>query len=201
MALFLFLFSVQVKHVITFQGRFWLYPLEIRIVMISSYCSLVFLKSYTGRFSVPSGLRKSTCRTWAAVLAQETCGCLGTWGRWQVQRTPVMANTSLLPKFQNSYLEMKTFLGVYFRYDRRVRARSCLLTETRQILSFCHDKCVLVCVRWKSSTHPSRKDMISDILIHKLTSFSLPKTICVSLVEALFNWSGDCKYCVRENYA
>lgn len=111
--------------------------------MISSYCSLVFLKSYTGRFSGPSGLRKSTCRNWAAVLAQETCGCLGTWGRWQVQRTLAMVSTSLLPKFQNSYLEIKTFLGVYSRYGRRVRARSCLLTETQPILSFCHGKYVL----------------------------------------------------------
>ena len=54
----------------------------------------------------------STCRNPTPVLAQEACGCLGTWGRWQVRQAPVTVNTSppgMLPESQGPYLKMKTF--------------------------------------------------------------------------------------------
>lgn len=150
--------------------------------MISSYCSLVFLQSYTeslasGRLSVPSGLR-AHAGTQHQCLHRRPCGCLALWGRWQVQQVPVMVNTSLPPKSQRSDLEMKTFWGVQSRFAPRVRARSCLLTEARQISSLPHDKSVLSCVRWNSSTQPKRKDMISDFPISAVKSFCLQKTIC-----------------------
>lgn len=60
-----------------------------------------------------------------------------------MQQAPVTMNTSLPPKSQRSYLEMETFGGDQSRSVPRVRVRSCLPTEARQILLFPHDKSVL----------------------------------------------------------
>lgn len=147
--------------------------------------------------------KKSTHRNPTPVLAQETRECLRTWGRWDMQQAPAMVNTALPPKSQRSYIEMKSFWEVQSRFAPRVRVKSCLLTEARQILSFPCNKYVLSHVRQKSSAQPKRKDTISDFPISEVKSFCLQKTICENFLgwqssnhqsiphQALLSFSGD----------